>query len=56
MQIRNEQLKELQEILQKEYGSTLPEESLLSEAHRLLEFAKTVIRFSLSKKENIICN
>lgn len=50
MQIGNVQLKELQEILQKEYGSSLSEENLLNEALRLSEFAKTVILFSLSKK------
>lgn len=54
MSVNTEQLKELQEILQKEYGSTLSEENLLNEALKLSEFAKTVVRFSLSKNENII--
>lgn len=54
MSISKEQLQELQEILQKEYGYYLSEESLSTEALRLFEFAKTVFRFSLSKNENII--
>ncbi len=54
MQIRKEQLQKLQEILQKEYDSYLSEESLSTEALRLFEFAKTVFRFSLSKKNEKI--
>ena len=50
VKISKEQLKELQEILQKEYGTTLSDECLLNEALRLFELAKTVLRFHLQKK------
>lgn len=53
MSVNKEQLLELQKILQDEYGSYLSEENLLDEALRLSEFAKTVLSFSLSKKEII---
>lgn len=52
MSVSKEQLNEFKEILIKEYGTTLSEEELLSEALRLSEFAKTVLRFSLSKNDN----
>ncbi len=50
MAISKEQLNELQKIIAKEYGITLSETDLLSEALRLFEFAKTILRFTLSKK------
>lgn len=51
MKANKEQLKSLQEIILDEYGVTLQEDELISEAIRISEFAKTVIRFSLSKKQ-----
>jgi len=53
MSINKEKLLELQKILQDEYGSYLSEENLLDEALRLSEFARTVLRFHLSRSENI---
>ena len=53
MSVTQEQLNKLQDILLKEYSVTLPEEELLSEALRLVEFAKTVVRFSLSKTSRL---
>ena len=49
MQIKHVELQELQEILLNEYGTALPEEVLLSEALRLSEFAKAIVRHNLSK-------
>ena len=45
-------LNELRKILLKEYGANLSEADLLSEALRLSEFAKTILRFKLSKIKN----
>jgi hypothetical protein len=49
MSINKEQLNQLRLILQEEYGFYPSEESLSSEAVRLSEFAKTVLKFKLSK-------
>lgn len=54
MIVDKEKLEELQEILKKEYGSTLSEENLLNEALRLSEFTKTILSFNLSKNKNNI--
>ena len=53
MLVNKEQLKALQEILLQEYGSTLAEESLLNEALKLSEFAKTVLKFKLNQNGRI---
>ena len=42
----------LEEIIRNEYNITLTEADLLSEALRLTEFAKTILRFNLSQTEN----
>lgn len=49
MSISTEQLNELQAIILKEYGTTLENAELVSEALRLSEFAKTILKFKLSK-------
>jgi hypothetical protein len=56
MSANKEQLNKLRDILLNEYGRSLSDEELLSEAIRLSEFAKTILRFKLSniKNEEII--
>jgi inosine/xanthosine triphosphate pyrophosphatase family protein len=50
MSINKEKLNELRKIFQEEYGFYSSEKSLLNEAIRLSEFAKTIINSKL--KEN----
>jgi hypothetical protein len=51
MSVNKEQLNRLRDILSKEYGRSLSDEELLSEALRLYEFAKTILRFKLSNNK-----